>query len=206
MPLVLAAAGLGALLFIPWAGLMTGFQAIYTTLWDLPFVAGNDALWTSLNPGIVIFLALLLSWFLLVLVLFNKTAPALLLVGAGILLIATGLIAIAIEPVRMSAWGFGLAFALISVGEVVAAPALISRIGGDVHWRLTTLFVALWLATSGSGHWVMGLLTGAGVQNPFGLPLAFAIISVPIALVLLVVAIPLQRRLFDPPDSRKGRG
>ena len=201
VPLLLAAAALGVLLFIPWAGLMSGFQAIYTVLWDLPFVAGNETIWTSLNPAIVIFLALLFSSILLVLVLFEKTVPALLLVGAGLFLIATGLIALAIEPVRMTAWGFGLGLALVSVGEITAAPALLSRIGGDVHWRLTTLFVALWLSTSSLGYWATGALGAVGIQSQFGVPLAFAIITVPIALVLLVVAIPLQRRLFAPPPS-----
>ena len=203
-PVVLAVAGLGVVLFIPWAGLMTGFEAVYSTLWELDFVAGHESIWTAMNPAIVIFLALLLASIFLMLTMLEKTVPALLLAGGGMVILAVGLIAVAIGPIRESPWGFGAAFALVSVGEVLAAPALISRIGGDVHWRLTTLFVALWLATSQLGYAASGVLRGSGLmENPFGLPLAFAIMAIPLGLVLLVVAIPLQRRLFDPPPSAR---
>jgi dipeptide/tripeptide permease len=154
------------------------------------------------NPVIVIFVGLLVASILLVLALLEKNVPALLLAGAGIVLIAAGVILASIGPVRESFIGFSAAFLLISVGEVVAGPALISRIAGDVHWRLTTLFVALWLITSQLGYGLSGLVTGSGLaESPFGLPLAFAVISLPIGLVLLAVAVPLQRRLFDPKPS-----
>ena len=201
LPVVLGAAGLGLLLFIPWTGLFTGYDAVWASIWELPFVQGYESIWMAVNPGVVVFVGLLLASIFLVLALLQKGFPALVLAGAGMILVSAGVILIAIGPVRETAWGFGVGFVLLSIGEVMAAPALISRIGGDVHWRLTTLFVALWLATSSLGYAASGLIRSSSLgDNPFGIPMAFAVIGVPIGIVLLVAAIPLQRLLFAPPE------
>lgn len=209
LPIVLLVAGLGFVLCLPWVGLMGGFQTVYQVMWELPFVAngGYEKFWMSANPAFVTFAAALLASIFLLLRLLDKTVPALLVAGPGMVLLAAGLILAGIEPIRMTPWGFGAALALISFGEILAAPALISRIGGDVHWRLTTLFVAMWLAVGTLGYTAANAVQSSGLSSdPFALPIAFAVLAVPAGLLLTGLAIPLQRWVFDPqkkPDSAK---
>ncbi len=203
-PRVLATiAVLGLLLVLPWAGSMTGFQAVFRAIRDLPFVGNAPSLWREANPALIVFVTALLSSTCLLAAMFRRTVPALLLAGPGMVVLGIGVILMAFEPVRLSPWTFGGAFALMTLGEL-AGPALLSRLGGDVHWRLTTLVVALWTAPTAFAYTTTATLANRELlPDPFLFPVPFAALLIPLGLVVTVAAIPLQRRIFDPPGSAR---
>ena len=153
--------------------------------------------WQLANPAIVVFLGLLVASVCLLLALLQKSFPSLLLIGGGMIAVSLGLLLVAFEPMRMNPWVYGVAFVLVAVGEVLAIPALVSRIGGDVHWRLVTLVLAFWLSLGSLSYAASGL-TREWIMDPFWVPAGFAAIALPLGVILLGAAIPLQMFLFAP--------
>lgn len=195
--------GIGALALLAFLPVLSWNQS-----WHLQFdllqqldVGMSWDLFFALNPAIVTVVAVLLAAVLAGLHFTRLRVPAMALVGLGLALVGLALLLMVVPGVRATVPAFLAAAVVLSIGEVFALPPLLSRLTGDVHWRLAPLLAAGWLALTGGGGILLTWLieryelpvlrtvtgwVGAGSGLLFGL-------------VLLILADPLQRRLFSPP-------
>ena len=194
--------GVLVLCAIPWGSYNFAYELFYTGLFVQQDIWGYDQMdWIfNLNPVIVLLTALLLGALLLGLHFTRVQLSSLVFIGLGLMGVGLALGLLSVEPVRQSMPGLLLALGLLSVAEVLAGPLLISRLGGDVHWRLATLVVALWLLVTGFIGQLLGLLRGYGPNEDFTMIVGFmlAAIALLFGLIIAIAAIPLQRKLLVP--------
>jgi dipeptide/tripeptide permease len=96
---------------------------------------------------------------------------------------------------------------LISVGEALAWPLAMSRVAGDVHWRLSALAVGLMLVVQAAPRIAMGVVrqglpeqASEAVDALWTGPVLWAgvVLAGMVGVAALAAAIPLQRRLWSP--------
>ena len=194
--------GVAALLSV----LVIAYQDVYT--WFPRAVELFEALpqpdewWFALNPVVVLWAGLMGAAAFLVLALMRKNVAGVRLLGIG--LIVWGIGAGVLAGVEGTV-GVATAIIVLSLGEILVGPLLLSRLGGDLHWRVTTAALALFMGTGtvlswvidlGQEHLEVGLVDHAYV--PFGLLGAAA------GAVLVVVGGRLQERLYSPDVPEAG--
>ncbi|MCB9597175.1 MAG: hypothetical protein H6719_30910 [Sandaracinaceae bacterium] len=137
----------------------------------------------------------------LVLHLVKVRVPTLVPIGVGMLLISASLVALLTADSADDAI-VTPAVVLMAVGELLAAPLLLSRLMGDLHERLPTLAVAVFYLLSGGPMLLLRAvseeldltrtLSGLGAASAGLVGLAF-----------VVLGLLLYRRLFPDPEAPK---
>ncbi|MFW5739242.1 MAG: hypothetical protein ACOC1F_02630, partial [Myxococcota bacterium] len=96
----------------------------------------------------------------------------------------------------------GLGVLLLSLGEVLAGPLLLSRIAGDMPPRLVCAAPALWFVATGIVHRIVFALSSADPDVGRALAWAMVAIGLLVGLALAGAAFPL-RNVF-PADEEGG--
>jgi dipeptide/tripeptide permease len=196
--LLLGGVGMGALVFLPWLGLTQVWNLaadVFSEQYESEFLLEY---WTAINPALCILTALMVAALAGVLHLVKRTIPAPLPMGLGLLLLALGLtlVLVAYGSPWLAFAGMGVA----ALGEVLLMVFFISRLLGDLHWRLVTLMMAVWLAATQIViqllYWLDGVLMLEWWHQAWGWTSVVA--SVLAAIVLAAVAVPAQRKLWSP--------
>jgi dipeptide/tripeptide permease len=198
--ILLAALGLIALCVLPWGsyGVLGMLQA--DAIWELEERLDHEVLY-ALNPAILILGSLVLVPLLAILHVARVHVPTTVPIGAGLVLFGLGVAVFAAGLPGDTLVAFIGGTVVMTVGELLLGPFVLSRVAGDMHWRLAPLLIGVWLAGTG----LMSTLTSAlsiyssahGIVAWIGVGTA-----VPAGLLLLALSWPL-RRLFlpDPPPA-----
>ena len=124
--------------------------------------------------------------------------PPLFPLAGGLLLLALGQVSILALGASGTPWPALAGMGVAAVGEALMMVFLFSRMLGDLHWRLAPVVVALWLGLTDAGTQLLGWL-GSALQLewwPQAMGWVGVVSALVAALVLAVVAIPAQRRLW----------
>ena len=196
--LLLGAAGLSALVFLPWMGVTQSWDLVWRVFQDAPLPSALEPYWSSINPlmctltGVLI--ALVAGGFHLA----KLRLPPLFPLAGGLLLLALGQVSILALGASGTPWPALAGMGVAAVGEALMMVFLFSRMLGDLHWRLAPVVVALWLGLTDAGTQLLGWL-GSALQLewwPQAMGWVGVVSALVAALVLAVVAIPAQRRLW----------
>ncbi len=211
LPVVATAAALGVVVVLPYSAAMTWFDAAapmfsgiggsYSSATGYVFgvpvylpTLFSGAWWELVNPAFVGWFGLLVSACFVVLATARRNVPALRVAGLGLAILSLGVTLL--DPNRAPEQLVAV-FALLALGEVLVGPLLLSRIGGDHHWRATTAVVGAWMAariTTAAGlTWLRDNVPAASDLHLWG-----ALAGAAVGLVLIAAAGPLQRRLYVP--------
>lgn len=195
------------LVAVPWGGLMSVWGPLSRHVYSAAPGSFGPEIWMGVNPVLVIWAAGLLAAVFLLLSLTRRNVPTLLLAGPGLVLLAVGVGMLSFEPVRTSVAGLGCGLVVMTLGEALAGPLLISRVVGDLHFRVVGMVMALWLVLTDVLR-ILGNADGPAQQllesYPFAIAGGSAVLAVPLGIALAAVAIPLHRRLYlpDRPEER----
>lgn len=137
----------------------------------------------------------------------GRLIPTLAIVGVGMLLVFPATLALLLPATRSSMIGLMVVMLVMTVGELMIGPMLLSRIAGDAHWRLVCVLVGIWLAMTSS----MPLAVGQGTMEalwpsvpPAVLPATLVCFGAVVGLALLILAVPLHRRVYAPAAEAAG--
>ncbi len=124
-----------------WALFSSGFDLLFLIARDSPGAYEDHSWLMSVNPGVVLAGCVIGGLLSVVLHVAKIRVSTLLPIGVGMLLVSMSLAALlaaddAMSPIVLPA------VVLLSVGEVMVGPLLLSRVAGDVGPRLHTLAVA----------------------------------------------------------------
>ena len=124
-----------------WALFSSGFDLLFLIARDSPGAYDDHSWLMSVNPGVVLAGCVIGGLLSVVLHVAKIRVSTLLPIGVGMLLVSMSLAALlaaddAMSPIVLPA------VVLLSVGEVMVGPLLLSRVAGDVGPRLHTLAVA----------------------------------------------------------------
>jgi len=196
----LAAAALLVLLLGPWTGLMAIFGPLGAAFYDAPPSPVATPVWLALNPGVVVWATALLAATFVLLAMSRRNVSGVRILGIGLVVCALGVGIVSVEAARASAAPLLLGVGLMSVGEAIAGPALLARLGGDLHWRAVTGVVAIFFGGGVVLHLAAGAYREHVAEAPssFATPVAGAVSALVVGLALVVFAGPLQRRLYQP--------
>ncbi|MBN2800380.1 MAG: hypothetical protein JXX28_14670 [Deltaproteobacteria bacterium] len=149
----LTSAALAVVGLVPFTLLSLGGEQVYGRVMDIGW------LWLfQLNPLVVLVVAPALGLAAVGVQLGAARAlPALYTAGVGMVLMALGF-AVALAAGGSSAL-LAAGIALAAVGEVLAVPTLLSRILGDLPWRLVGLVAGLWFAVGVGVPWAFTTLS-----------------------------------------------
>lgn len=155
---LIAVAGVILVLAVPWGMYGLSYEALWHAVEGLPHE--EQQAWMSFNPVAVgIFAALLCAAFVLMHLLRAKV-PTLLFAGIGLVLVAAGAALLAVAG-SDGTIALVLGLILLSLGEVLAGPLLLSRIAGDMPPRLVCAAPALWFVATGLVNHAAFALAGA---------------------------------------------
>ena len=183
---VVVAAVLALVLILPYQSLTASFELRNTAFQEL----GVDVWWVGMSAVVVISSGVLVAVLLLVLHRTQARLPAMLPIGAGLLLLAGGLALLLLSGQDMTL--LMVSTVLTSCAEVLIVPFLISRLAADLPWRLTTLIIGGWLLVSRLGFYTLGQLAGfeAGSTEPMWIAAGLSALAGPL---LLALAMPAER-------------
>jgi len=194
--------GVLVLAAIPWGAYNYAYRLFYSGFYSLEDIWDYENVeWVfRINPPIVLLMALILTAVLLGLHFARVRLSSLLFVGLGLMGTGLALALLSAEPLRQSMGGLLAGLGLLSVVEVFVGPLIVSRLGGDVHWRFASAIIALWLVATGLVNELLNILPGSDYTEDVSLVFGFLLgaVSLLFGLVIAVAAIPLQRTLLKP--------
>jgi len=196
--LLLGAAGLGALVFLPWIGMLQSWELAWRIFDASPLPPPFEHLWTMANPLACLFTGVSVATVAGGLHLAKLRAPAPFAMALGLLMLALGQALILVTGTTGSPWPALLGLVVAGMGEAVLMVFLISRMLGDLHWRLVALVMAVWLGLSDAGTQLLSWLGGTLELEWWFEAVGWTSVgsAVLAALVLAALAIPAQRKLW----------
>jgi hypothetical protein len=192
----LAAGGLIALCFLPWAS----HVHLYRLVGDAARSLGVGGI-MGVNQLAVVCFGVLLPIVFWLQARRDAYAPALVLVGLGLLVSLVGAVLLTLDPLRSSVAGVTTVLIVLTIAELLIGPLILSRLAGDSHWRLGCLLVGTWLATDRVLPLaaVSSILDETGLrEHPFVMPITLEVIGALVGAGLLIAALPLQRWIYGP--------
>jgi len=192
------AVGVAVLAIVPWAG----YSVVHALQVDRLVAAGTPmeiSTLFSINPIIVLGLSLLIVPVLALMHWQRVNVPSLLIVGVGLAVMGIGILPMVLAPLDLVVPLFIAGIVIVSVGEILVGPFLMSRLLGDLHWRLTALFAGIWLAGVAGITALVNAVAYAGVPplTPSVTAGFVAAAAIVVGLVFAAAAIPL-RKYFVP--------
>jgi len=189
--------GIVLVVVMPW-GLVT------STSFDHLFVLVNalddpDAMSTffSINPLTVMLACAFGAVVLVVLHVTKVRLPTLLLVGLGLVILGAGMVMmLLVDRDAPSVAAISLALVTMAVGEVLVGPLLLSRVTGDLPYRLETLVAALWIGLASVPSMIVSWLDADEPSRALAWSGVIAVVC--LGCVLVAAAFPL-RRVFAAP-------
>ncbi len=170
-------------------------------------VATSDLGLITINQALATCIGLLLPVFFWLQVLRGVQVPALIFVGLGMALAGPATLLLLVPGLSSIPTGLIGVLVLLTVAELLIGPLLLSRIAGDLHWRVGCLVIGVWLAMS-SGvplSTVNEGLVAAGIDvSPYLVPGMLQALGSLVGLVLLFAAVPLHRRIWAPVATPDG--
>jgi len=201
VPGLIASVGLLFLLVVPIALRNHAFQQHFVTA-TLHAGGVSSGFWMSINPGTIVAATVPLVLLLALLGFAKLRLPDLLPAGIGLLLSALTTAMLAVPPSVLPAPLAVTAMVLGAVGELLAGVFVVSRIGGDLHWRLSTPLLAAWFA----GTYTLAAacqLVAPPDYGGNGVPIWFMVVTAVVlalaGLVTVLAAIPLHRFVYPDP-------
>jgi hypothetical protein len=199
-PVLLGSAGLAAVVFLPWLGVMQAWELSWRIFDVAPLPLWLESLWMSVNPLFCCITGLLVASVAGGLHMAGKRIPTLFPMAAGMLVMVLGLAMVLGAGLMYSAWLGVAGIAVAAVGEAVLMAFFLSRLLGDLHWRAVPAVLAVWMAANDFGSLLMSTL-----NNSLGfewMPQALGWTGVAAGLlgvlILAAAALPAQRRLWSP--------
>lgn len=195
------AVGVAALAIVPWAG-----YSVVHALWiDRLMAAGTPfeiSTLFSINPIVVLVLSLLIVPVLLLVHWQRLNVPTLMIAGVGLAVMGLGILPMVLAPLDLIVPLFIAGVVVVSVGEILAGPFLMSRLLGDLHWRLTALVAGIWLAGVAGITALVNAVAYAGIPplTPSVTAGFVAVVAIGIGLLFAAAAWPL-RSFFVPADA-----
>jgi hypothetical protein len=196
------AAGVAVLVAIP-LGLVAVAQRDMWFIWGMTEFGSFETWAHGVFTAAGAFLAFVIA---LILYRFKPTFPGLLLGGVGLLTCGIGLAVTWVLPgslYEIKRWaGVGMLL-LVSGGGAAAIAFGASRALGDLPPRAVTAMAALFLLVMGLTEWLFGFLQWKLGLEFIGsiVPLLAIAACVLFGLALAIAAIPLQRRVWAPPET-----
>ncbi len=152
--------GLIAMLAVP----MSIHWHVSTHWWNIAQSLSNAqtgvgaAAWMSVNPATIAAIVPMLVMSLVALQVSRIEVPDLLPAGLGMMLTALSSFILTFDPATTPAQVYGAAFVIGSVGELLFAAFIVSRVLGDAHWRLTTGLAAGWMLANRLGPMILNII------------------------------------------------
>jgi dipeptide/tripeptide permease len=195
------AVGVAMLALVPWAG----YSVVTVLQIDLVHAGATPVDLSTLftiNPLIIIGASLLLVPVLLLLHWLKVNVPTLLFVGIGLVLMGIGFVPLLVAPEHLLLPFFIAATAIISFGELLTGPFLMSRLLGDHHWRIGALVAGVWLAAVAGISAAIHALAYSGMHLASAKLVGGAVAGVMVVVGLLFAAVAFPtRKFFVPVDA-----
>ncbi len=146
--LLAVAVGIIVVCALPWGAYGIVGMLHTEVVWELEFRVSPELLY-AINPAIILLGSLLLVPLLVILHVARVQVPATVPIGVGLVLFGLGLALLAAPLPGDRLIPFLAGTVVMTVGELLLGPFVLSRVAGDLHWRLAPLAIAVWLAASG---------------------------------------------------------